>query len=285
MPYTDRQTELIRGRLETYYDVESRGSRKVTWKGICDAIFDLTNVQMDEEVPRQFVRRVKRRGEPRIPDEKNLPAIVSFLKHIDMLSDKELEEPEIPFLLIRLLLEYLRPDAHSEILPPPRRLDGVFNSINPSRDKSGRIDVELILRTDHHNPVIRVAEKLESHACPVEATPTEASSNMAPILQRRQLSEGWAVLTPEDNVVIFMKQKPYAHNHFYTTIALNPGLWSETSARQLVLLRHEYPIEPYPIPEALEDVLKEAGSDMMCLRFNKTEDLDKVVDADFEEVL
>jgi hypothetical protein len=283
MPYTDRQIELIRGRLETHFDVESRGPRKVTWAGICDAISDLTNVQMDDEVPRQFVRRVKRRGVPRIPSNENLAAIISFLKHIDMISDKELEEPEIPFLLIRLLLEYLRPDEHSEILRPPFWLAGVFNSVHPSEDKSNRIGVELTLRTDHNDHVIRVAEKLESHAYPAEGTHTEASSNIVPILESRRLSEGWGVLTPEDNVVIFMKQKPYAHNHFYTTIALNPGLWSETSARQLVLLRHEYPIEPDPIPEALEDVLKEAGSDMMCLRFNKTEDLYKVVDADFEE--
>ena len=278
------EIELIRGRLETYYDVESRGPRKVTWGGICDEIFDLMNVQMDPEVLRQFVRRVKRRGVPRIPSDENLAAVISFLKHKDMLSDEELKEPEIPFLLIRLLLEYLRPDEHSEILRPPLRFAGVFNSALASEDKSNRIDVELTLRTDNRDHFMRVAEKFELYAYPPDAMQDKESTNIAPMLQNRRLSEGWGVMTPEDNVIIFMKQKPYAHNHFYTTIALNPSLWSETSARQLVLLRHGYPGEVDPIPEVLEDVFKEAGSDMMCLRFNKTVDLDKVVDADFEEV-
>jgi len=284
MEYTDRQKELIRARLENYYDVEHRGPRKVTWDRICGDIFALTDIRMDDEVLRQFVRRVKRRGVPRIPDTENLRAIVSLLKHVDMLSDKELQEPDVPFALIQLFLQYLRHDEHSEILAPPGALDGVFNSAHALGDGSTRIDVELTLRTDPRNHFIRVAEKLESYTYPPEERHAEASSNIAPILQSRRLSEGWGILTPEDNIIIFMKQRPYAHNHFYTTIAVNPGLWSQTPVKQLALLRHEYPIESSSIPEAPQDVLNEGGSDMICLQFNMAADLSKVVDADFEEV-
>jgi hypothetical protein len=287
--YTDRQIKLIRDRLKTYQLVQHAGPQRMTWLGVCGRIFHEVKVRMDEEVLRQFVEKVSRKGrpdKPRIPSPRNLKAIVDFLSHeeIDMLSAEELKEPDIPFALIQLFLEYLKPDEHSEIFSPPYRFAGIFNSVCLLADKSSRIDVELTLRIDDGNHFIRVSEKLESYALPSETAHAEASPKMVPTLQNRRFSDGWAILTPEDNIVIFMKQKPYAHNHFYTTIALTPGLWSETSARQLVVLRHEYPAEPESFPEAVENILNEAGSDMMCLRFTKTEVLDDVVDGEFIEV-
>jgi hypothetical protein len=208
---------------------------------------------------------------PRVPSDKNLEAMVLYLTHpdINLLSLEELEEPEMPFLLARLFSEYLRHDEHSQIIPPPVGLAGIFNSAHQSADKLSRIDVELTIQTAEQN-VLRVVEKMETYSYPPEIAQTAVSSNRDPTLQNRRLSEGWAVLTPEDHLIMFMKQKPYAHNHFYTTVALNPGLWAERPTEQLVLMRHEYPVEYDPIPEALEDLMKEAGSDMMCLRFNRS---------------
>ena len=163
MDQPDRRIELIRARLESYYDVEARGPKKVTWGGICDHIFDLTGVQMDGESLRQFVRRIRRRNRPRVPSTENLEAISSFLCHpdIDMLAPEELEEPEIPFHSIRSLLEFLRHDQDSEISPPPPALAGVYRAIHPSPETSTQINVELTFKVDGRDHVIRLSEVLE----------------------------------------------------------------------------------------------------------------------------
>ena len=95
----DRRIELIRARLEAYYDVKSRGPGRASWKTICGEMYETIGVKMDEEIPRQFVRRIKRREQPRVPDKENLEAIVSFLCHPDiaLLSEEELNEPEVPY--------------------------------------------------------------------------------------------------------------------------------------------------------------------------------------------
>jgi len=120
--YTEWQIELLRSLMQAYYDVQHHGPRKMSWGGICDEIEDKTGVLMDEEVPRQWVNRVKRRGEPRIPDDKNLKAIATFFMHEDiaLLDEEELKKlalPRVSHLLAWQLLESLkRQIAQSE--PP-----------------------------------------------------------------------------------------------------------------------------------------------------------------------
>jgi len=272
--------------LESYYDVESRGPKKVTWGGICDHIFDLTGVQMDGESLRQFVRRIRRRNRPRVPSKENLEAISSFLCHpdIDMLSPEELEEPEIPFHSIRSLLEFLRHDQDSEISPPPPALADVYRAIHPSPETSTQINVELTFKVDGRDHVIRLSEVLELYTDAADVDSGTGLTDKPRIVQTRQQGEGWAVLTPEDNLLIFMKNKPFGHNYSYMTVALNTSIWTYPSVTQLALLRHEYPTRCDPIPTSLESLLKEANPDTLFLRFNKIEDTNKVVDADFVEV-
>ncbi len=100
MAYTDRQIELIRGRLKAYYTAQRAGPQRVTWIGVSGRIFSLVKVQMDEEVLRQFAMQVPRKdgpANPRIPKPEILEAIVKFLGHeeIDMLSGEELKEPNL----------------------------------------------------------------------------------------------------------------------------------------------------------------------------------------------
>ena len=71
MAYTDRQVKLIRDRLKAYYDLQSRGPRRATWGGLCDEIFDLVGVQMDDEILRQFAKSITRKDRP---DRPRLPS-------------------------------------------------------------------------------------------------------------------------------------------------------------------------------------------------------------------
>jgi hypothetical protein len=266
----DRRIELIRARLEAYYDAESRGPRRVTWGGICDEIFDLTGVQMDDENLRQYVRRTMRRGQPRVPTDEHLEAIVSFLTHpdIDRLSREELEEPEIPFHSIRSLLEFLRHDEHSEISPPPHALGGVYHAIYRPSGLT-RFDIELTFRVEKGDHVVRLSEVSEMHTGHSAMVFRKDFRGKPGRLEKRQQGEGWAILTPENNLFMFMKKKPYGHNYYYLTVAFNPSIWSDHSASQLALLRHEYPLERDPIPRSWEDLIKETEKDIVFLSFNK----------------
>jgi hypothetical protein len=98
MAYTERQIELIRARLKTYYGDGHPGPGKITWGGFCDEIFALTQVHVDAEVLRQFVYRTQRRDRPRIPRQEILDAFVLFLTHPDvgMLSPEQLRDAGAP---------------------------------------------------------------------------------------------------------------------------------------------------------------------------------------------
>ena len=121
--YTGRQIEVLRSLMEGYYKVQKDGPREATWGGICDEIEDKTGVLMDEEVLRQWVERAKRRSKFRIPGNKNLKAIASFLMHkeialIDKEELEELGELRIPYLLARQLLRCLNREI--ALIEPPQ---------------------------------------------------------------------------------------------------------------------------------------------------------------------
>jgi hypothetical protein len=65
----------------------------------------------------------------------------------------------------------------------------------------------------------------------------------------RKHSRGWAILTPEDNLLAFMKDEPYGYNHYYLTLLIEGELWSRPTVGRLALLRHDYPLE-FEIDEA-----------------------------------
>jgi hypothetical protein len=220
---------------------------------------------MDDEVLRQFVRRIKRRGVPRIPSDENLAAIALFLMHrdIEMLLEKELEEPEVPHSFVNFLLKFLRNDEHSAILPPPRILSGVFRGRYPSEDGSPYRWVNLTLDITEGDYIIRLSETSEIYATPLLFNKR--------VVESRQPSEGWAILTPEDNLLMFMKQKPYGHNYYYFTVALHPSVWSDTSAEQLALFRHAYPAECDPKEKSFEELMTETGRETAFILLRKRE--------------
>jgi hypothetical protein len=102
-------------------------------------------------------------------------------------------------------------------------------------------------------------------------------------------ASGWGVITPEGNLLLFMKNDRFGHNHYYFTIALHPDIWSGTPATQLALLRHAnppaaqlallrhvYPVPQTPDSRTLPDLMKETDGDTVLLHFDKITETDTV---------
>jgi hypothetical protein len=229
----------------------------LTWKGLCDEIFDRIQVNVRDEDLRQWVERfiARTRKSSRCPNKAELKAIASFLMHpdIDMLSEKELNEPEIPYRFAAFLLDFLAHPGHNQPFPP-KKLGGRYRGF--FRFSNGSISTrELTLEVRESEHVIHVSESEKICRSSVLTTSYEA--------------HGWAIITPEDNLFIFMKSDRYARNHYYITIALSPGIWSDTSVREFTLLRHQYPVLRTSDSTTVWGMMRETDDDTGFLVFNK----------------
>jgi hypothetical protein len=262
--YTDRQIQLIRDRLVAYYDVESRGPVRATWGGLCDEIFEIAGVQMDDEVLRQFAKRATRKDrpeQPRLPSAENLEALVKFLCHtdIDMLSLEELEASKPPYRFLHSFLEFLS-DSRSG---PPRALYGGYEAWH--REETGEteekwIKASITFEGDFDQRIVHATEDIEIHF---------RKDGEVDVIGGDRPSEGWGVVTPDGNLFLFMRTQPFAGNYYYLTMAVNPHLFSDSKDHQLVLLRHERPAMGDLSINSLEALIKETNGRTVVLIFKK----------------
>jgi hypothetical protein len=273
--YTDRQIKLIRDRLIAYHVVQHDGPQHMTWIGVCGRIFHLVHVEMDEEVLRQFVRQVPRRdrpARPRIPKAKNLEAIVKFLCHkdIDMLSIEELREPEIPYRLARSFSEFLQTERGNRSLPAPTAINGSYRAVMQYTKDDERV-IELTFTVDDDASLVRLLENTASYSH--RNRNGDVTLSHRELSQRRQ-SEGWGVLTPEDNLLIFMKEMIYGKNYYYLTMGMDQSICSGSSIKELLLLRHQYPTQHVPVPQSFDELKEESDGDTTLIRFDRLTAID-----------
>ncbi len=269
--YTERQIKLIRDRLKAYQLAQHSGPQRMTWLGVCGRIFSLVKVQMDEEVLLQFVEQVSRKDrpdKPRIPSPKNLTAIVKFLGHeeIDMLSVEELREPEVPYGLALSFSDFLRGDSEGKNLPPPTAINGSYRAQIRGPGNLDR-EIELSLEVDEQNSLVRIFEHAKSYLPKSQLAGNQAYSRGE--ARQRVQSEGWGILTPEDNLFIFMKGKHYGSNYYYLTLGMDRNLRSESPIGKLLLLRHQYPVQQSQVPQSFDELKEESDGDTVLLDFDR----------------
>ena len=269
--YTKRQREIIKTKVSAYYDVHHE-ARGLTWAGLCDEIFDYTQVQVRHEDLRQWVDGFipKKRKQPRRPNKEELKAIVSFLMHADihMLSEEELNEPEIPFGFAAFLLDFLAHPGHKQTFPP-LALSGTYVAFGRTEDGIFRPKVWLGLEVREGDHVIRIWEISQSYSFLVDPRADDDRPYLKRLSEARSRANGWGVITPEDNLFIFLKDERSGINHYYFTLASYPSLWSDTSLRQFALLRHGYPVPDDCSNRYLDDLMDETEDETVLLHFNK----------------
>ena len=245
---TDWQLEKIRTALRAHRAyTPGKSGRGLTWLELVADVEAYTGVAMSDEVARQFVQGTNRKGQDpvryRRPEPDNLAAMLAYLTHSDIgaLSEDELGEDAFAYQVPLRLLEYLKQDFDAgELVLPPSGLNGRYSAAAASDRITATV---LVLQQDPETGVIRASETSEIYDHPGEASLRDwRRLDRRNSFRARKSAEGWAVLTPEDALLFFMKDRPYGRNHYWT-LAADADLWSKGPVGQLILLRHDYPAE------------------------------------------
>ena len=254
--YTAPQRERIRSALLAYYKAEqaAKGASNFTWKDVAEAIFLYTEVRIDADTLNQFGTSQVSRGKVRGLSPKNLHATFTFLSdpEINALSLEDLKEPEIPYHFALHLVEALKYREHRRSTQPSKWLKGRYRAIARSDGKISDIRLTVIISTDGN--LVHLIEEEDVYRYAGEKDLAEWSS------YERKLNHftfnegrGWGVLTPEDNLLGFMKRKDldgYRDNYFYATMGVIPDFSDEADIEHLALLAYDV---PYGVEDEWED--------------------------------
>jgi len=248
MRLSDWQLDRLRNALRAYHQF-GRGSdgEYFNWKDVSEAISLSTDVTIPPERLRQFVEGKKMPGGFRsfgTMQDDRIEAIVKFAteEEYGLLTEAELQEHQPSWHAAQRLLEYLRHEYDTERILPPAVLQGTY--------RVGRIEEErflvreLTLQRATDDGLIQLEQVEDSYDLHEgmlfdDLSPEERDK----VRGSRVLYGGWAILTPEDNLLMFLKKERNGHNCYYLTVASQNWHALEAPVSALALLRHEYPME------------------------------------------
>ena len=237
--------DLVRGRLLIYYRSkrETVLSYGYSWRDLAEQIFVYTSVRIPGDSLRQFARKQVSRGSPRGISPKRLQTLIRFLSHrqISALSLEELKAPDVPYRFVLELMEFLRHDEHSDLVLPSPALEGAYCALQSSQGEIATIRLDIVISEDRR--FVRLTESTEVFTNPgLGDDPAEWSfDHRSRLLKKRSKSRGWGIMTPESNLLVFMKRVPYGVNHYYVTMGGLPEFTDPDPVQHLALLVHDYP--------------------------------------------
>lgn len=203
-----------------------------SWKTISEFIKDVTGVPVASENLRRFVDGLEDKKTKvwryQIPSAGAQQAIRAFLIDYELLSEADFDE-RAPFQGPWRLSEYLKTDREPELVPQLDKLQGTYRGTFLRE----RTTVSLTFGKPSPQGLIYIEEE--------EVRLSDGSPKENHLERIR--SAGWAILTPEDTLLVFMKEEPYNENHYLFTLASNLDIWSDVPVNRLVLYRHDYPLE------------------------------------------
>jgi len=263
MRYSDWQLGRLRDALRAYhrYGRGADGSY-FNWKDVSEAIAESTDVAIPPERLRQFVEGINAKDGGRkfpVPQDEWLAAIVGFAtdEDNDLLSADELEEPALPWQAARRLLDYLDQAFDTERIMPPESLAGRY--VLKAHEGSDLAVITITLQRPSEEGLLQVLKTEEFYQMIAPEAYEEATPE-----QRRSVREsevrygGWAILTPEDNLLIFLKKEHNGLNRYYLTLASDLSHAPGSQVSRLVLLHHDYPLEPEEEDEGDRESMLEA---------------------------
>ena len=276
MQLSEWQLERLRDALRNFHSLNSAsdGSR-YNWNDVVEAIDLTTGVRVPYESLRKFVvgvRETKRKHaivpdrniyyRYQIPADHRLKAIYDFVTHpeVDLLSVEELSEREINVQAALRLLEYLEQDFDGERIMPPDDIEGRYCHC---RDEAPfEAQSELTISKPMASGVMKahLVERLYEQDV---APPRELVLGMGMFIGHHSEARfnGWAVMTPEDNFFIFLKEERGGKNRYYFTLATDLDYSGQIKIKKFSLLYHDYPLEPTD-----EDLSEERGLNAITRR-------------------
>jgi hypothetical protein len=231
-----------------------------------------TRVKQAAERLRQFVEGKRDKDGTRSfqsMQERTLDAIMQFVRKESLLSDDELTEHAPDSQAALRLLEYLDQGFDQERVLPLAKFDGTYAAKRP--DARDFVVYELTLQRPSGDGLMQATliEDRYREKAAVEfdgLTPEERQKQR----RSRTFYGGWAIFTPEETVMVFLKQASTARNLYQFTLAADMSLAAGADVDRLVLLRHDYPVElDYSNREEgdlLRSVMEESGRNVFVFR-------------------
>ena len=259
---SDWQLGRVRNALRAYhrYERDSDGCY-CTWLDVREAIAEYTGVNVGTSAKngaerlRQFVEGIegKTPDEARkfpVPKPEALEAIISFLTHEDLqlLSEDELAEYMPGYQAPLRLIEYFVQDCDTAMTFNVAGLQGYMNSV--LRDKDGYSVRTITIQRGNTEGMLQAIETREHYVTEsadqaVKWSQDHASENCASTMKYG----GWAVVTPEDSLILFLKHSANGRNHRYICLdelelALDENVPGEPmqdmTTRHIRFLQHDY---------------------------------------------
>lgn len=249
MRFSDWQLNRLRDALRAYHKFgrDAVDGRHYNWKDVSEAISLATDVEVPPERLRQFVEGVKTPGGGRrllTMQEDRLEAIAKFAtdKDYGLISEAELKEHAPSWQAAQRLLEYLKQEFDAERILPPATLEGTYRNWRFEPDDFVVRDLTLQRASD--DGLIRLMQIEESYDLLSGAQFDDLSPEQREKARKGRITYGgWAILTPENNLLMFLKKERNGANCYYLTVASERWHALQAPVNGLALLRHDYPLE------------------------------------------
>jgi hypothetical protein len=267
MNLSDWQLALIREALRAYkcYGADI-GGRDFTWASIAEGIAETAGVDVPPERLRQFVEGVNAKDGTRkhpVPSPERLDAIIRFVTDSDLalLSEAELHEYAPEHQAPLKLLDYLDHAQSTERLIPTGRMRGTYRVL--LTDEDGVRVREITMQRPSERGLVQVIETEDIYGPDASEAFTEWTAQERLELRRSRIRHGgWAVVTPEDTLIFFLKNARNGRNRYYLTLASDFALWSDAAVTFLALLHHEFPLELEEQDTDAAEIARRITSDM-----------------------
>jgi hypothetical protein len=261
MQFSEWQLHRLRNALGAYHDYgRGEDKRRFNWKDMTEGIDYAVEleflkgasgaarerlVKQFSERLRQFVEGVRRPdGTWHYPEpqESTVDAIHEFLIGEDLLSEEELRDFDPGPQAALRLLDYLDQAFDSERIAPPSTLDGTYRSERFEADDF--VVRNLTLHSASEKGLIRVGITEDWYDLLTGAKFADLKlEDRREARQSYVVYAGWAILTPENNLLMFLKKEHNEENSYYLTAAAENWHALQEPAKALALLRHHYPLE------------------------------------------
>lgn len=248
MQLSDWQKDRLRSYLRAYrmYGRDD-GGRFYSWSSVSDAIWEYTGCRVPHEPLRQFVEgyRDKATGEWEyrgLTDER-LEAVVQFLTHEEMgiMPDSELTEPPSvtrpPLQLIELF--GIGSTAKREL-----NWDQLGGRYVTQWVDGAVVQSEFVLeRLLEGEGLFKVTGSEEYYDIGIKAAIDELTHEDR---ERERWSiekcAGWAILTPEDDLIVFLKDESSGWNRKVVTLGAVHDTEGKGPFCRLAMLDHQFPL-------------------------------------------
>ncbi|HXW21981.1 MAG TPA: hypothetical protein VEK14_03665 [Rhodomicrobium sp.] len=304
MEYSEWQLTRLRNALRAFHkhgrhevDDEDDGKRsrtrdrKFNWKYVAEEIWDAagpgflglmddrdtdvrrTRIKQFAERLRQFVEgnrnsdgTERRKFQRMQPD--SLAAIVKFVTDGGLLEPDELVEHAPSTQAALRLLEYLDQGFDRIRTLPLLKFDGTYQARRKNDDEF--IVLELTLERPSRDGMMQVTMTEEVFNANLEDKfdrwkPQERQEYRHTLMHYG----GWAIFTPEENIMLFLKG-PSQKNLYQFTLAADLEYRPDDPVQKLVLQHHQYPIElqdkNQAEPEMVNAVLQETAKHLVVFK-------------------